>query len=122
MAWLKDENGFYLSPSKQKSVDAIVARKRKKHKTNKDKYYGRKLHRLCPICNTELTTKNVIHEDFYNERKGQVYTRALYACKECQRIWSSKETIKVWKDGRKRTRKNLSNAKFKRELIGAEYE
>ena len=79
MGWLIDDKGFYLSPSKQKSVNAQEARRRKKHKTNKYKFFGRKLHRFCPICNTELTTKNVIHESFYNERKGQVYTRALYA-------------------------------------------
>lgn len=116
--WLTDEKGFYLSPSKQKSVNAQEARRRKKHKTNKYKFSGRKLHRFCPICNTELTTKNVIHESFYNERKGQVYTRALYACKNCQRIWYSNETIKVWKDGRKKTRRHLSNAQFKKSLQG----
>lgn len=118
MGWLKDEKGFYLSPSKQKSVDAQEARRRKKHKTNRDKFYGRKLHRFCPICNTELTTKNVIHEDFYNERKGEVYPRTLYACKECKRIWTSKETIKVWREKRPKTKKNISNLQFKKKLTG----
>ena len=118
MGWLTDDKGFYLSPSRQKSADAQAARRRKKHRTNKDKFYGRKLHRLCPICNTELTAKNVIHEEFYNEKKNKRYTRALFVCKECMRIWTSKETNKVWKEKRPKTNRNVSNKQFKKELNG----
>lgn len=120
--WLKNDQGLYLSPGRQRSAEGHAARRRKKHRTNCDKFYGRKLHRFCPICNTELTTKNVIHENFFNKREGKIYTRALFVCKDCKRIWESKETIKVWRAGRKKTLKNISNAEFKRQLIGVEYE
>ena len=108
--WLTDDKGFYLSPSKQKSVDAQAARRRKKHKTNKDKYYERKLHRYCPICNTELTKKNKILKE------GKKFSEIMYACSECHHLWYSSETNKVWKGKRPKINRKVSNQQFKKEL------
>ncbi len=110
--WLKDEHGFYLSPGKQKSVYANNAKKYKKHKTNGDKYTGRKLKRLCPKCGKVITIERYVHR---NDKYGIMRDMKVYICEKCNAVWSSKQTIKVW-ERLKSNPPKMSNREFKSKL------
>lgn len=106
-AWLKNESGEYLSPAKQKSERARA--RRKKHKTNKDKYTSRTLTRKCPKDGAVITKKRRLKAD---KELGIPKDVTVYICPECGAVWGSKQVIKVWQN-LKRSSPKMSRKEFK---------
>ena len=93
----RDEFGNIINPEaarKAAYAERMRAGKRKKkHKTNKDKYFGRKLVRICPKCGCEDIEK-VIHYT-NTETIGRQIKRVFFKCKKCGGIGKSKQFICV---------------------------
>ena len=107
-----NDQGLYLSPGKEKSVNATEMRKRKKKQG--DKYLSRKLTRLCPKCGAVITIKR--NKVVRNDKLGIYRDTAAYICTHCCSAWTSKQTNKVWERLKVNPSKKISNAEFKKQL------
>ena len=113
LKWRVNEQGMLISPEAIKSERMREVKRKKKHKTNKETYDGRKLHRYCPKCGEEITKKRVMKR---NDALG-IYRdgTTVYICSNCNAVWSSKQTNKVW-EKRKKNPKPTTNKDFKEKL------
>ena len=111
--WRTNSQGMIISPEAQRAEWAREGKRKKKHKTNKDKYTGRELHRYCPKCNAEITKKRTLQR---NDKLG-VYRdgTTVFICDKCNAVWLSKQTNKVWQN-LKRNPKPQTNKEFKDSL------
>ncbi|MBR2448940.1 MAG: hypothetical protein IKB30_02335 [Clostridia bacterium] len=114
--WRKNSQGMIISPEAAKSEMLHAARRAKKHKTNKDSYTNRKLTRKCPKCGAVINNKKTMHR---NDALG-IYRdfTTVFICGECNAVWRSGQTIKVWQR-LKQPSKAISNKEFKKKLQNA---
>ena len=112
--WRVNEQGLIISPEGARSEFMLEKKavRKKRHKTNKFLYTGRKLHRFCPKCNAEITKKKRLSR---NDALGVFREQTVYICDKCNAIWASKQTNKVWKSPKKNPNK-MSNKQFKQSL------
>lgn len=108
--WKVDKQGFYLSPGKTRSSNAVEGKSRKKKQG--DKYFSRKLTRLCPKCNAEIKKKKRLRRC---DALGVNRDVTVFICENCHAVWLSKQTNKVWQD-LKRNGPKISHAEFKKNL------
>lgn len=98
----RDSSGLSLNPEINKKESYVIiedgkkkgVKRKKKHKTKKDKYFGRKLVRLCPHCYKGEIEKIV---DFlYNPETGKKSLRRVwYKCKTCGGVYRANDMINV---------------------------
>ena len=99
--YLRDKSGNIINPEaarKAAYVEKLQSGKRKKkHKTNKDKYFGRKLVRICPNCYSKEIEKLIHYTNAEDGTHGKQIKRVFFKCKKCGSLYVSRNLIKVFK-------------------------
>lgn len=108
IAWRIDKNGNYLSPEKQRSVQALEIKRNKRGSS----YDAKTLTRYCPKCNAVITKKRRLDR---NDELKIFRPVTVYMCPNCRAVWSSKQTNKVWQRLKKSSKK-ITNVQFKRNI------
>ena len=129
--YLRDSNGQIINPEARRREEYYArlraGKRKKKHRTNKDKYFGRKLVRLCPHCYSSDMDKKIERIiEWTHDNEGRRKTRTWWKCKNCGGVWLAKDMINVHrapgeglKGQVKMTAKEFKD-KIEREALGLE--